>query len=558
MEKLLHHYEQELVRLREATRRYAEKHPNTASALELGPDASTDPEVERLLQSVALLNAATQKMIEEGRGEFHKALLQTLQPHYLRVVPACAIAHVDTSSARPNEINAVSRLPLGAILCAGANKFTTAYEACIAPIAIADVKFQLTIDLPASLSLPGDATSALIIGLHCTANSASFNQPPVRNLRIHIAGEPGLRGALLDAILMHGRCVCLEADGAWHALAKPPFAAVGEGDAEALLPSQAGPQSPRLLTEYFHFPQKFDFIDLDLEGISAVCAPGCKQISLHIVLPSCNPRLRAACIESLRLGCTPAINIFPLPAAPIRLDGRSGAYPLHPKLTGCEIYSVEKVALVKASGEQIIPPFHGKEHSIAGPYWQLDEQEGIALKFIDREQRPFNLQSGTIAAHLTCTNSHPLHRSAKLATEANTVCFPIQFLGEITAPGFSPEYGQLAQSLYTEDTTLPDLCRQLRLHGCKFAESLKGLVAKPTTAWLEHAMGRVHMYGTEFTVLVDEPALQEQSIYIFAEMLTVALADKLRENRFAQLRIANANGQVLHCAKPRVGTRPLL
>lgn len=88
MEKLLHHYEQELVRLREATRRYAEAHPNTAEALELGPDASTDPEVERLLQSVALLNAATQKMIEDGRSEFHRALLQTLQPHYLRKLPA--------------------------------------------------------------------------------------------------------------------------------------------------------------------------------------------------------------------------------------------------------------------------------------------------------------------------------------------------------------------------------------------------------------------------------------------------------------------------------------
>jgi type VI secretion system protein ImpG len=66
------------------------------------------------------------------------------------------------------------------------------------------------------------------------------------------------------------------------------------------------------------------------------------------------------------------------------------------------------------------------------------------------------------------------------------------------------------------------------------------------------------MHGTEFTILVDESALQEHSTCVFAEMLTVALADKLRENRFARLRIANTSGQVLHCAKPRVGTRPLL
>jgi len=169
MEDLLHHYEQELSRLREATRRYAEAHANTAAALELGPDASTDPEVERLLQSVALLNAATQQMIEDGRSEFHRALLQTLQPHYLRVVPACGIVQIDTSHARPNEISSLNKLPRGTSLHCGANKFATTYEACIAPIAITKVKYQPTIDLPASLSLPRDATSALIIELQCTA-----------------------------------------------------------------------------------------------------------------------------------------------------------------------------------------------------------------------------------------------------------------------------------------------------------------------------------------------------------------------------------------------------
>src|SRR6185369_4552621 len=209
-----------------------------------------------------------------------------------------------------------------------------------------------------------------------------------------------------------------------------------------------------------------------------------KRIALHIVLPSYNARLRAVSAESLRLGCTPAINIFPLPAAPIRLDGRSSAYPLQPKHAGCEIYSVEKVALVRASGNQDLPPFHGMEHSVPGPFWQVDEQEGFAIKFIDREQRPANLETGTIAVQLMCTSSAPVLRTAKLTTEANIVGFPIQFLGEITAPGFSPNYGQLAQSLYTEHTTLPDLCKQLQLHGCKFTESLKGLAAKPSSAWL--------------------------------------------------------------------------
>lgn len=151
MTTLLQHYEQELGRLRQAMRRFADVHPDTAAALELEANASTDPEVERLLQSVALLNASMQKLIEDGRSDFHKALLQTLQPHYLCALPACGIIQVDTSAARPNEISGASSLPRGTILRCGASKFATVCDTQIAPITIAGVKFQPTLDLPVTL-----------------------------------------------------------------------------------------------------------------------------------------------------------------------------------------------------------------------------------------------------------------------------------------------------------------------------------------------------------------------------------------------------------------------
>jgi type VI secretion system protein ImpG len=97
----------------------------------------------------------------------------------------------------------------------------------------------------------------------------------------------------------------------------------------------------------------------------------------------------------------------------------------------------------------------------------------------------------------------------------------------------------------------------LQLHGCPYAESLKSLSAIPSTAWLNHPMGRIHMHGTEFTLLVDQAALRSHSIHMLAEVLLVTLADKLRENRFAHLRIASEIGQVLCEAGPRAGTRPL-
>jgi type VI secretion system protein ImpG len=552
MDKLLHHYERELGRLREAARQYAAIHPSTAESLELNAGTSTDPEVERLLQSVALLNAAMQQLIEQGRGAFHHALLQSLQPHYLRAVPACAIVHVDTRSTEHGEKSTVSRMARGTILRAGTHRYTTSHDVFLAPIAIDEARFHPTIDVPATLRLPGNARSDLVISLRTTASSVSFDQPPLSRLRIHVDQNP----ALLDAILMRSLCVCLEAEGSWQLLPSSPLSLAGTSQDESLLPCHPGQQSARLLTEFFHLPAKFHFIDVDLAAISKNCPQGCRRIALHIVLPNCDERLRRSRAATLRLSCAPVINAFPQTAAPIRLDGRTEAYPLAPQ-AGCEIYSIDSVAVVNHLGDNVLPPFHGTEHTQPGPYWQLDEQEGPAFRLVDREQRPASPKFGTATVQLLCTNTDPLHPQAKLKTESSANGSPIQFLHEVTAPKRLADPALLCGGIFSADISLPALRQLLRMHGCQYADSLKELAAKPATAWIEHPMGRIHMQGIEFTVTLDEPALQEHSIYVLAEILAHVLSDKLRENRFAQLRFVNDKGEPLCAMNPRVGTRPI-
>lgn len=554
MDKLLHHYERELGRLREAARQFADSHPDTAAALELGPDASTDPEVERLFQSVALLNASMQQRIEEGRSEFHRGLLQTLQPHYLRPMPACGIVQVDTSGTRLNEISTVTRLPRGTILRSGLSRFATAYETSVAPIAVAEARCRSTIDLPSTLRLPSESTSTLAISLETTASSAGFDQPPLGNLRMFFDGEPALRAALLDAILAHSLCVCLEAGGTWCTLPGRPFSA---SPREPLLPVRPGPQSARLMAEFFHLPEMFGFVDLDLQAIAAACPPKCQRITLHVVLPGRAEVLGQVTAESVQLGCTPVVSLFPEAAAPIRTDGRTGPYPVTPAHDGCEIYSIDTVVLKAWSGEDVVMPFHGLSHDAHGSYWQLDEQEGCAISFVDREQRPVQLEAGTILAQLTCTNNHPPHRDAALTAEAFVAGFPVQFRHGPTQPARLAEPSQLCEALYEERVTLQILRKAFELHGCHYADSMKDLITKPSTAWLEHPMGRVHMHGTEFTVVVDEAGLRGHSIHVLAEISAICLADKLRENRFAQVRIANGDGRILLRAATRIGTRPL-
>jgi type VI secretion system protein ImpG len=71
-----------------------------------------------------------------------------------------------------------------------------------------------------------------------------------------------------------------------------PLAPAGfeEEDAMIPFPARAHP-ALRLLSEYFCYPEKFHFIDLDTAALRALLPPRCTSFTLHVVLNGC-PRCR--------------------------------------------------------------------------------------------------------------------------------------------------------------------------------------------------------------------------------------------------------------------------
>src|SRR5690348_599452 len=94
-EELLRFYERELTYLRKMGVEFARKYPKVAGRLELGPDQSADPYVERLLEGVAILTARVQYNIESEFPKISAALLEVLYPHYLVAVPSMSIARFE-------------------------------------------------------------------------------------------------------------------------------------------------------------------------------------------------------------------------------------------------------------------------------------------------------------------------------------------------------------------------------------------------------------------------------------------------------------------------------
>ena len=90
-DELLAHYESELSFLRKLGAEFADKYPNVASHLVLGPNGSEDPHVERLVESFAFLAARIHLKLEDDFPEITEALLNVLYPNFLRPVQSMSI-----------------------------------------------------------------------------------------------------------------------------------------------------------------------------------------------------------------------------------------------------------------------------------------------------------------------------------------------------------------------------------------------------------------------------------------------------------------------------------
>src|SRR5207237_9399312 len=83
-----------------------------------------------------------------------------------------------------------------------------------------------------------------------------------------------------------------------------------------------------LLQEYFIFPEKFLFFDLDNLDRNA----SDKYFDILFLLDAMARERLSVDRETFRLGCTPIINLFRKSTEPIRLDPRKTEYPLVPDI----------------------------------------------------------------------------------------------------------------------------------------------------------------------------------------------------------------------------------
>lgn len=610
MEKLLPYFEQELSRLRRGSAEFAGKYPKLAGSLQMRGETCADPHVERLLQACAFLNARIAKSLDDNYAGFTEPLLGMLYPHHLRPMPSCSIARIDYSDAKPNAISTVSVLPRGTAMKAVAQGavgcgFRTVYDATVAPVAIRAAWFEPHIQVPSTMSLPTDAGAALCLTIESIGAARGLAMQGVRTMRVFIDAEPALRATLRDALFMRSACACVEAEGRWRMLAKPPVAPVGFAADEALLPVATSEHGAyRLLTEYFAFPEKFDFFDIDLGALIAAAPDDCTRLTLRLALTGAGPGTQAARIlrtltaAHLLLGCTPIINLFEQTATPIRVVRARSSYPVLPDAmpaSDCEIYSIDSVQLVRKAqqggGITDFAPYHslrgGAGAGVKSCYWLASREDmgrstshDVSLNLVDHARSPLRLDDGTASVQLTCTNRNLPHGlqygrpGGDLRAVTSAANFPIRMLRRPTisyqkASHDDSQWGLIAHLAPNHRTLtqagLPALAATLKLYARqddavaeRQIDAITGLSHRPSTAWLRQGADSVYLRGVEVTVTLDEAAFADIGVHGFALLLDHLFGLNVHLNSYTQLVIvSHANGkEVLRCP-PRSGALAL-
>lgn len=432
---LLLYYERELTFLRQMGAEFAEKYPKIASRLILEPDKCDDPHVERMLEAFAFLAARVHLKIDDEFPEITEALLSILYPHYIRPVPSMSVVefHLDPEQGKlatglpvPRGSVLHSR-PVAGIPC----KFRTCYETTLWPVTVAAAEWRTPDRLqPAIRTL--EAVGAIRIELR-TPPDVALQELDLRSLRFYLNGE----GALVHALYELLCCNCVQIlvrDPTPGSKVKPvtlPAAsvrAVGFSEDEGMLPyPRRSFIGYRLLQEYFTFPEKFLF--LDLNGLAPVWASGFKDRAEIVFLISdfeMNERRQMVEIgispKTFKLGCTPVVNLFAQTAEPILVDQKKYDYPIVPdvrRTQATEVFSVDEVVSINPQNQEVMvfQPFYSYRHAALRDkrqtFWMTsrrpsarrgDDGTDLYLSLVDLSSRPVQPDTDTITIRTTCTN----------------------------------------------------------------------------------------------------------------------------------------------------------
>ncbi len=399
-----HYYNEQLRSLRELAKEFSNAYPSLAPLL---VGQSPDPDVERLLEGIAFLNGMLHEKLDDEFPEIIHGLTDLVFPHFLRPLPSVTLMAFTPKPALKEVATVKAGVQLASKEVRGTSCFfRTISDLYVHPLELTGADYVRDDGHPGSIRL-----SLQLRGMSLDSWNPSC-------LRFHLAGAFSESADLLMLLLLYTESIAItpEEEGEACCLGPEALQPAGFDRLEQLLPFPEHTfPGYRILQEYFLFPQKFMFFDLNMQDKWKSKGKG-DSFSITFRLgkfPFAPPKVRK---ESFLLNVVPAVNLFAMDAEPVSVDQKHeeyGLYPASDNRGNYEIHSIDRVVGIRPGSveQREYAPFeYFQDQNSASPVYEVrrrpskvgrDLDVSIALIYPERVER---YTRETLSITLTCSN----------------------------------------------------------------------------------------------------------------------------------------------------------
>lgn len=417
-ESLLSYFEQELRFLREEAGDFAARHPGTADALGIRNESVDDPQIARLIESVALLNGRLQQKLDDSFPELTESLIRLLYPHYLRQIPSYSLLNVDIGKdasakhpvAKGTEFEIKDKDGNKAIFC-------TTRDLTLYPLKLDDVNVHFA---PFKKQKPKGAENAkalIEIDIVAVDDGIEISELQIEHLELNLRGDSGFILRLYDLICHSVSQVCVQYDDHVIPLGASALTNMGFDIEETMLPYKPVTfDGYKLLTEFFMFPDKFNCLKVNLMN-AATQIQGSKFTLQFYLRELSVESARALSRDNFELYSVPIVNLYKTTAEPLSIDFTRKQYPIvidasNPNAS--ELFSVDKVLDIAQDKTVEVPQIYSNKFASLsqGLYWNLTQSKKESgrlescFQVADLDNSCLQNDARTWLAEVTCSNGN--------------------------------------------------------------------------------------------------------------------------------------------------------
>ena len=425
MKNFLSYYHDELLFLRKKGGEFAKNHPEIASKLDIKDGESTDPQTERIIESVAFMSAKLNQKIDDNSQNIAFYLLSALYPNLVNIFPPCSVVKFESE----NSITISDKITINRgtnLFVKSKNdsecQFTTLYPLTIYPISVSNVNLLKT-----ERRLGG--INGWCIEISIVTNSIPLEQIVPNDLLFHINSDIIENSLMIYESIFSNpkRNFFLKINERYLKIDSENIVQCGFDNIDSVCPvSPYSTNSFQLFQEMLHFKRKFMFFRILKIG-DLILNSGIKnisEISIIVDIEASNDRLlEIVKTDSIILNSTPVVNLFKVTSDPFRFDGTKSKYMLladQSRDDSIEIHSISEIHIInnETKNDEVVQPYFSlaidsDTNIMHNLYWIYSKESSelrrlggfdTYISFIDTKMTPKKIYADVVYAKTLCTN----------------------------------------------------------------------------------------------------------------------------------------------------------